>query len=151
MPTLSFDGRWMAYLSDETGRWEAYVRSLAGDGGVWQVSRGGAGDVFWSADGTRLYFGRKKRLYEVPVTFDPGFTLGPASSLPSPTDLAVVDSLPNGRRVHRYQRARRTTADRRRASRGQPGLTCWERCPEEDRWFFLRRSSGPVDKFLAVE
>ncbi len=96
LPTLSPDGRWMAYLSDETGRWEAYVRSINGDEGVWQVSIEGAGDVFWSADGTKLYYGRKKRFYSVPVTFEPALVLGPAHALPLPDDLGVVDSLPNG-------------------------------------------------------
>ncbi len=98
MPTLSPDGRWMAYLSDETGRWEAYVRPITGDGGVRQVSGEGAGDVFWSADGTKLYFGRKMRLYSVPVTFGDGIAFGPATPLPWPDDLGVVDSLPDGRR-----------------------------------------------------
>ncbi len=96
MPTLSPDGRWMAYLSDETGRWEAYVRTITGEEGVWQVSSEGAGDVFWSADGTKLYYGRKQRLYSVPVTFEPELVLGPANALPLPDDLGVVDSLPNG-------------------------------------------------------
>jgi serine/threonine-protein kinase len=97
MPSLSPDGRWMAYLSDETGRWDVYLRSMAGDGGVWQVSRGGAGEPFWSVDGTKLYFGRKDGLDLVPVISEPELSLGQRSTFAWPDALGAVDSLPNGR------------------------------------------------------
>src|SRR5439155_15510316 len=43
-PIFSPDGRWIAYLSNESGRTEVYVRPFPGPGGKWQVSTGGADD-----------------------------------------------------------------------------------------------------------
>lgn len=37
-PTFSPDGRWMAYVSTESGHEEVYVRPFPGPGGKWQVS-----------------------------------------------------------------------------------------------------------------
>jgi eukaryotic-like serine/threonine-protein kinase len=53
--TLSPDGRWLAYSSDETGRPEIYVRPLAGGGKV-LVSQGGGSEPRWSPDGRALYY-----------------------------------------------------------------------------------------------
>jgi serine/threonine-protein kinase len=55
-PSFSQDGRWVAYLSDESGRDEVYVRPFPGPGGKWQVSREGADRAVWSRDGRTLYF-----------------------------------------------------------------------------------------------
>ena len=96
LPSLSPDGRWMSYISDETGTWEVYLRSTSGEGGVWQLSTDGAGEAFWSADGSFVYFGQKSNLVSAPVAFEPGLTLGQATTFPWPDDLTVVDSLPNG-------------------------------------------------------
>ncbi len=95
LPSLSPDGRWMSYLSDETGRWEVYIRSATGEGGVWQVSTDGGGQPFWSVDGSILYFGQKKILFSVPVTFEPELKLGHGTSVPLPDGLTVIDSLPS--------------------------------------------------------
>ncbi len=51
-PTLSPDGNWLAYASDESGDPQIYVRSLT-KGGRWQVSEAGS-HVRWSPDGSRL-------------------------------------------------------------------------------------------------
>ena len=37
-PVCSPDGRWLAYISDETGTTEVYVQAFPGNGGKWQVS-----------------------------------------------------------------------------------------------------------------
>jgi hypothetical protein len=57
MPDISPDGRWLAYLSDESGRSELYVRPYPDlNQGKWQVSVEGAGAPRWSPDGSALYF-----------------------------------------------------------------------------------------------
>jgi serine/threonine-protein kinase len=57
--TLSPDGRWIAYTSDETGSVEVYVRSYPDMGGRTLVSVGGGSWPTWSADGSELlYFGQ---------------------------------------------------------------------------------------------
>ena len=40
-PAISPDGRWLAYMSDESGTVQIYVRPFPGPGGKWQVSTGG--------------------------------------------------------------------------------------------------------------
>ena len=55
---FSPDGRWMAYVSDESGTREVYVRPFPGPGGKWQISSGGAtGGPVWSRDGRQLFYG----------------------------------------------------------------------------------------------
>ena len=55
---ISPDGRWLAYLSDESGRSEVYVQPLDGSSGRWQISNtsGGGWSPEWSADGKELFY-----------------------------------------------------------------------------------------------
>jgi Tol biopolymer transport system component len=56
-PTVSPDGRWIAYTSNESGTGEVYVRAFPGTtAGRWQVSNGGGVEPRWSSDGRELYF-----------------------------------------------------------------------------------------------
>jgi Tol biopolymer transport system component len=59
--TISPDGRWMAYFSDESGKWELYVQSFPTPGSKYQVSTNGAGLTlfsWWVRYGRELiYFG----------------------------------------------------------------------------------------------
>jgi serine/threonine-protein kinase len=55
-PALSPDGRWMAYVSQETGQREVYVRPFPGAGGKWQLSTGGGGRPLWSPNGRELIY-----------------------------------------------------------------------------------------------
>ncbi|MGE0641011.1 MAG: protein kinase [Thermoanaerobaculia bacterium] len=54
--SLSPDGRWMLYESDESGRAEIYARSFPGAGGRWQISEEGGEHPHWSVDGRTAYF-----------------------------------------------------------------------------------------------
>ncbi len=43
------DGRWLAYVSDESGRDDVYVRPFSStDDGSWMVSTGGGGEPVWA-------------------------------------------------------------------------------------------------------
>ena len=56
-PRLSPDGRWLAYVSRETGDREIFVRPFPNvDEGKWQISQGGGTDPLWSRDGKELFF-----------------------------------------------------------------------------------------------
>jgi serine/threonine-protein kinase len=56
-PALSNDGRWLAYVSDESGESQVFVRSFPNvQDGKWQVSLNGGTDPVWSADGRELFF-----------------------------------------------------------------------------------------------
>jgi eukaryotic-like serine/threonine-protein kinase len=56
-PTLSPDGKWLAYVSDETGRFEVFVRPFpAVASGKWQISTAGGSAPRWSRQGDELFF-----------------------------------------------------------------------------------------------
>jgi serine/threonine protein kinase/Tol biopolymer transport system component len=56
MPRLSPDGRFVAYVSNESGQDEIYVRTFPQGGGKYQVSVNGGSQARWSRDGKELYF-----------------------------------------------------------------------------------------------
>lgn len=75
--TVSPDGRWIAYTSDETGRYEVYVQNFPALDRKWQISTRGGGDARWRADGRELfYIAENGTLMAVAVktgtTFEPG-------------------------------------------------------------------------------
>jgi len=55
-PMFSPDGRWIAYVSDESGRFEVYVRPFPGPGGRWQISTNGGLWPSWSPKGKELFY-----------------------------------------------------------------------------------------------
>ena len=56
-PTLSADGKWLAYASDETGRFEVFVRPFPDvQSGRWQISSAGGSSPRWSRQGDELFF-----------------------------------------------------------------------------------------------
>jgi Tol biopolymer transport system component len=55
-PRISPDGRWIAYMSMESGRPEIYVRNWPDLQAKWQVSRDGGYFPNWSPDGSELVF-----------------------------------------------------------------------------------------------
>ena len=67
-PQFSPDGRWLAYMTNESGRPEVYVRPFAGDGGALQVSTAGGGWPRWRRDGKEMfYLALDRTLVAVPV------------------------------------------------------------------------------------
>jgi Tol biopolymer transport system component len=55
-PQLSPDGRWLAYISDESGRDEIYVEPFRREGDRVRVSVDGGGQPKWRGDGKELFF-----------------------------------------------------------------------------------------------
>ena len=55
-PSFSPDGRWLAYMSNESGSYEVYVRPFPGPGGKWQISTGGGLYPKWSRNGKELFY-----------------------------------------------------------------------------------------------
>jgi len=64
-PQVSPDGRWVAYVSNESGRFEVYVRAFSPDplgqgtsdaGGKWLISDKGGSSPMWREDGKELYY-----------------------------------------------------------------------------------------------
>ena len=76
-PMLSPDGRWLAYVSDETGRQEVYVQPFPPSGGKWQISSGGADVPTWRGDGKEIFFvSADRKLYAVDVRAGVSFEYG---------------------------------------------------------------------------
>jgi serine/threonine-protein kinase len=55
-PAFSPDGRWLAYVSNESGSNEVYVRPFPGPGGKWQISTGGGQFPKWSRTDKELFY-----------------------------------------------------------------------------------------------
>lgn len=53
---FSPDGRWVVYVSDETGRQQVYARLANGTGGKVQVTTNGGRRPIWKADPRKLFF-----------------------------------------------------------------------------------------------
>jgi WD40 repeat protein len=69
---FSFDTRWVAYTSNETGRSEVYVRAFPDAAGKRQVSTGGGVYPRWARDGRELFYVTlDNRLMAVPISSAP--------------------------------------------------------------------------------
>ncbi len=53
---FSPDGRWIAYVSDESGNDEVYVQPFPATGAKWRVSRDGGRWPAWRRDGKEIYW-----------------------------------------------------------------------------------------------
>jgi serine/threonine-protein kinase len=82
-PTLSPDGRWLAYVGTETGREEVYVRPFPNTSDArWQVSTAGGISPVWAHSGRELFFvDVAGRLVTVSVAPGPTFQAGAPSAL----------------------------------------------------------------------
>ena len=70
---FSPDGRWIAYVSNESGRMETYVVPAPGNGGSgkWQLSAAGGVGGEWSRDGSEiLYVSEDGKVFAVPFKAD---------------------------------------------------------------------------------
>jgi serine/threonine-protein kinase len=70
-PSISPDGRWLAYLFIESGRSELYVRSMSGLGGRHQMSASGATEPTWNPRGGELFYRVGARLIAATLEFAP--------------------------------------------------------------------------------
>jgi serine/threonine-protein kinase len=75
-PSLSPDGRWFAYTSNDAGRYEVYVRPTSAAKGRWQISTEGGVEPVWSASGSELFYRHRDQVLAVDVVTDPTFEHG---------------------------------------------------------------------------
>jgi serine/threonine-protein kinase len=72
-PSLSPDGRWLAYSCDESGRREVYVQAFPDLGAKRQVSTDGGDEPVWSRDGKELFYRHGDDMMVVEVHLRPAF------------------------------------------------------------------------------
>ncbi len=103
-PRFSPDGRWMAYVSDESGRYEVYVQPYPGPGGKWQISAEGGTEPVWNPNGRELFFRSGDKMMAVDIATQPGFAAGKTRMLfegqyqPTPVTFPNYDVSPDGQR-----------------------------------------------------
>ncbi|MGH7470910.1 MAG: protein kinase domain-containing protein, partial [Longimicrobiales bacterium] len=102
-PRLSRDGKWLAYISEETGRTEVYVQPFPGPGGRHLISSGGGLEPVWSRDGTELFYRGGTALIAAGLETNPEFrvvrrdTLFPMDARAGEVQ-AGYDVFPDGKR-----------------------------------------------------
>jgi eukaryotic-like serine/threonine-protein kinase len=95
---FSPDGRWIAYVSDESGRYEVYVQSFPAAGAKRQISATGGTEPRWRRDGKELfYLGANGKLMAVQVKGDSGFEASVPKAL-----FATPPLEPGGRLLSNY-------------------------------------------------
>ncbi len=73
-PQVSPDGRWIAYISSESGKNEVYVRPFPGvNDGKWQVSTNGGNQPRWARNGRELFYRGGDAVIVVAVETKPAF------------------------------------------------------------------------------
>ena len=76
-PSLSPDGRWIAYHTDETGKLEVLVRPFPEiEDGRWEATIDGGYNPLWSPDGRELFYFSGGTMWAVPVETEPRFRVG---------------------------------------------------------------------------
>jgi serine/threonine-protein kinase len=105
-PEFSPGGRWMAFVSNETGRNEVYLRSFPDGRRTLQITNDGATSPLWSPDGRELFYfdvGFKK-LTKVDVSAGETVSVGAPRTLfefstePTTVNRGTYDITPDGQR-----------------------------------------------------
>ena len=104
--TVSPDGRWLAYVSQEGGLDDVYVRPASGQGGKWQISVDGGIVPVWAPDGKEIYYVHDVSMMAVSVEgSETKITAGAPRKLfdfppgrRSERDLRSFDITPDGKR-----------------------------------------------------
>ncbi len=73
---VSPDGRWLAYVSGESGGNNVYVRPFPEGDGRWQISTPVGEEPRWGVDGRELFFRANSVLERVSIDTRPGFHAG---------------------------------------------------------------------------
>ena len=78
---LSPDGRWLAYVSNETGANEVYARQVREGGARWRVSTRGGTEPRWGPSGQELFFRNDDSVYSVAMHLGAEIRPGPPRAL----------------------------------------------------------------------
>jgi Tol biopolymer transport system component len=79
---FSPDGRWIAYVSAESGRLEVYVQAFPGPGPRLQITKTGGGHPLWSPDQRELFFDNNGQMFVVAIRTERALTADEPVALP---------------------------------------------------------------------
>jgi Tol biopolymer transport system component/tRNA A-37 threonylcarbamoyl transferase component Bud32 len=113
---VSPDGKWIVYVSDETGKMNVYLRPYGATEGKWTVSSQGGTHPIWSVDGRHIFYRFGNQMLAVDVTtlpevhlsephvlFEKRFGFGASITLANYSlsldgrEFLMVEDLPGGR------------------------------------------------------
>lgn len=110
--SFSPDGKYLAYVSNETGRNEVYVMPFQNGSGKWQISTGGGDSQVWERDGKQLFYRENGNIMGVDVRTQSAFTAStPRVIVPSKaignlaSGMDVFDVSPDGQRFLIHQQS----------------------------------------------
>ena len=100
---MSPDGRWLAFVSGESGRSEVYVRPFPGPGNKVAVSTEGGAGPCWPVRGGEIFFSNGNALFAARVQTEPTLVVGRPSKLfdvrfAIARDRIPYDVFPDGKR-----------------------------------------------------
>jgi serine/threonine-protein kinase len=80
--TISPDGRWLAYASNDSNRFDVYVQAFPGLGARYQISTDGGAEPVWSKNGRELFYRNGDTMMAVTIRTDGGrFDAGTPAAL----------------------------------------------------------------------
>ncbi len=96
---FSPDGKYLAYVSDETGRQEVFVQPFPPTGPKWQISTAGGSSPRWRRDGKEiLFFQPESAWMVVEIRTDRGFEAGVPRKLFEIPQMGGTDVTADGQR-----------------------------------------------------
>jgi len=101
---FSPNGRWLAFVTDESGRAEVYVQPFPGPGPKVAISNNGGLQPMWARDGRELFYREGDSMMAVPIKLDPFRVEAPQKLFEFPAatfnldpNFADYDVAPDGR------------------------------------------------------
>lgn len=78
---ISPDGRFLAYVSNESGESEIYVQPFPGQGAKWKISTSGGTEPCWARSGRELFYREDDKMMGVRIETRPEFSASKPSVL----------------------------------------------------------------------
>jgi serine/threonine-protein kinase len=103
-PRFSPDGRWLAYVSNESGRYEIYIQPYPGPGGKRLISTDGGTEPMWNHNGRELFYRSGDKMMSVEIATQPSFAASKPRMLfegpyvPTAATIPNYDVSPDGQR-----------------------------------------------------
>ena len=130
-PSLSTDGNWIAYTSNESGNYEIYVAAFPSGAGAVRITSNGGAYPAWDPDGSgRLYY----------IGFD---------DIGEPAMNAVALDLADGQ-IRVAAESTIFSREYLRLYTQAGGLRPYDVSPTDGRFLFVRRDAAPADNLMTV-